>query len=186
MKFFCLFLLLNSFVFAGTPVVMETSMGTIEIELDEEKAPVTVENFLMYADLNFYSFTLFHRTVKKFVIQGGGLTEDMQEKETLDPIKNEATNGLSNLEGTISMARETAPDTATSQIFINVVNNVRLDHQPTNPARYGYAVFGIVTSGLEIVHNIENVATTSIGEYDDVPVEPVIILSVSRKAFPTN
>lgn len=176
-----LLLSLSFKAFSGIPVVMETSHGTIEIELDEVRAPITVKNFLVYVDMNFFDGTLFHRTIKSFVIQGGGVLPDMTEKPTLASFKNEATNGLSNLRGTISMARESAIDTATSQFFINTVDNVRLDHQPTNPARYGYAVFGQVTSGMDVVDAIEAAPTHTVGEYENTPVDQILILSVRRK-----
>ena len=183
MKFTLLVLLLSlSFqAVAAVTVVMETTKGTIEIELDEVKAPITVENFLAYVDVNFYTGTLFHRTIKNFVVQGGGVLPDMTEKPANAPIKNEASNGLSNLRGTIGMARENDPDTATAQFFINTVDNVRLDHQPTNPQRFGYAVFGKVTEGMEVVDMIENAATHTVGEYEDTPMEQIIILSIRRK-----
>jgi cyclophilin family peptidyl-prolyl cis-trans isomerase len=179
--FFVLLLSLSLQAMSSVTVLMETTKGIIEIELDEEKAPITVENFLSYVDVSFYTGTLFHRTIKNFVVQGGGVLPDMTEKPTNAPIKNEALNGLSNLRGTIGMARENDPDTATAQFFINTVDNVRLDHQPTNPQRYGYAVFGKVTAGMDVVDLIENAATHTVGEYEDTPIEQIIILSVRRK-----
>lgn len=181
MTFLIIILSFSLHALSAVTVVMETSKGTIEIELDEVKAPITVENFLSYVDVKFFDGTLFHRTIKNFVIQGGGVLPDMTEKPTNAPIKNEALNGLSNLRGTIGMARENDPDTATSQFFINTVDNVRLDHQPTNPQRYGYAVFGAVTAGMDVVDAIQNVATTTVGDYEDTPMEQVVILSVRRK-----
>jgi peptidyl-prolyl cis-trans isomerase A (cyclophilin A) len=178
---FSLLFVLSFSTFSAVTVVMETTKGTMEIELDEEKAPITVQNFLAYVDISFFDGLLFHRTIKNFVIQGGGVLPDMTEKPGFAPIKNEATNGLSNLKGTIGMARDTEIDTATSQFFINTVDNVRLDHQPTNPNRYGYAVFGRVTLGMEVVEAIENVATHTIGDYENTPIEQVVILSVRRK-----
>lgn len=168
---------LNAF---ATTVVIETSKGNIEVALDAEHAPITVENFLSYVDAGFFTQTLFHRTIKNFVIQGGGLNLDMTEKPTGAPIRNEATNGLSNLRGTIAMARTNVIDSATSQFYINTVDNVRLNHQPGNAARYGYAVFGKVTRGLEVVDAIQNVPTHTVGEYADTPVEQVVIYSISR------
>ena len=165
-------------------VEMQTSMGVMEIELDDSRAPITVENFLQYADAGFFNGTIFHRTIKNFVIQGGGHLPDMSELPTHARIRNEATNGLSNLRGTLGMARTNDIDSATSQFFINTVDNVRLDHQPGNPARYGYAVFGRVTQGLAVVDAIQNVTTHSVGEYDDVPVTPILILSVTRQQLP--
>lgn len=180
MKFLLLLLLLNFHVIASIPVIMETSKGTIELELDEVKAPISVANFLSYVDVSFFDGTLFHRTIKNFVIQGGGVLPDMSEKPTFGPIKNEALNGLSNLRGTIGMARDTEIDTATSQFFINTVNNVRLDHQPQNPQRYGYAVFGKVSKGMEVVDAIQNVETHTVGDYENTPVEQVLIYSIRR------
>lgn len=165
--------------FAATIVVMETSKGTMEIELNDEKAPLTVRNFLEYADTGFYAGTIFHRVIRTFVIQGGGHLPDMSMKETNPPIENEANNGLSNLRGTIAMARTNEIHSATSQFYINTVDNTRLDYQ--SPAKYGYAVFGKVISGLEVIDAIAGVETKSSGEYRDVPVEPIMILSVRRK-----
>ena len=162
-------------------VVMETSKGTMEIELNEEKAPITVKNFLDYVDANYFDEVLFYRTIKNFVIQGGGLYTDMSEKPTNGPIKNEAANGLSNLRGTIGMARETGIDTATSHFFINTVDNLRLNHEPGNPQRFGYAVFGKVTVGMDIVDAIQNAPTHTVGPFEDTPVEQIIIHSVRRK-----
>ena len=178
------FLLTFSFqTMASVSVIIETSKGNIKVELNEEKAPITVANFLAYADASFFEGTLFHRTIKNFVIQGGGVLPDMTEKPTNAPIKNEALNGLSNLRGTIGMARDTDIDTATSQFFINTVDNVRLDHQPGNPQRYGYAVFGIVTEGMDVVDAIQDVATHTIGEYENTPVEQIVIYSIHRVAM---
>lgn len=153
-------------------ITMETSKGTIEIELDEVNAPITVANFLVYVDAGFYNGTIFHRTVKNFVVQGGGHTSDMREKPTNAPIKNECMNGLSNLKGSLGMARNEDMDSATAQFYINTKDNVRLDQR--------YAVFGRVTSGYEVVEEIENSVTTTIGEYENVPVEPILIISVLR------
>ncbi len=153
-------------------ITMETSKGTIEIELDEVNAPITVANFLVYVDAGFYNGTIFHRTVKNFVVQGGGHTSDMTEKPTNAPIKNECMNGLSNLKGSLGMARNEDMDSATAQFYINTKDNVRLDQR--------YAVFGRVTSGYEVVEEIENSVTTTIGEYENVPVEPILIISVLR------
>lgn len=168
-------------LWAQVSVVIETNMGSIELELNEERAPLTVANFLTYVDSGFFTQTLFHRTVKNFVIQGGGLTPEMNEKPTNAPIKNEALNGLSNLRGTIGMARTNDIDSATSQFFINTVDNVRLDHQPGNPQRYGYAVFGHVSAGMDVVEAIENVATHTVGEYANTPIQQVIILNIHRR-----
>lgn len=166
---------------AKVDVVIQTSVGDIEIELNDEKAPISVQNFLEYVDNNYYPGTIVHRTIKNFVIQAGGILPDMTQKTPYAPIQNEATNGLSNLHGTISMARTNEIHSGSSHFFINTVDNIRLDHQPGNPNKYGYAVFGKVTAGLEVVDHIQNVATHTIGEYADVPVEPILILSVHRK-----
>ena len=183
MTFFIILLSFSLQAMSAVTVIMETSKGNIEIELDEVKAPITVENFLAYVDESFFDGTLFHRTIKNFVIQGGGVLPDMTEKPTNGPIKNEALNGLSNLRGTIGMARDTAIDTATSQFFINTVDNIRLDHQPENPQRYGYAVFGKVTSGIDVVDMIQDVATHTVGEYENTPIEQVVIHSIRRKSL---
>jgi len=161
--------------------VMETSMGIIEIELDAAKAPITVENFEAYANDKLYDGTIFHRVIDGFMIQGGGFTPDMKQKETKPPIKNEATNGLKNDRGTIAMARTSVVDSATSQFFINLVNNSALDHTSTSTQGYGYAVFGKVISGMDIVDKIRQVQTGTQGMHRDVPKEPVVIKSVIVK-----
>ena len=154
-------------------VVMKTSMGDIRLELYPDQAPVTVQNFLEYANSGFYDGTIFHRVISSFMIQGGGFTPDMQKKATREPIVNEAANGLSNRRGTIAMARLPQPDSATAQFFINVQNNMNLDYNGAqNP---GYAVFGRVTDGMNVVDDIRFVPTTRVGPYSDVPAEPVII-----------
>jgi len=161
---------------AKNPVVrLETTMGDITLELDAEKAPVTVENFLAYVKDGYYEGTVFHRVIQNFMIQGGGLKEDLSPKKTRSPIKNEADNGLKNDRGTIAMARTQVVDSATSQFFINVVDNDFLNHAGKTPMGYGYAVFGKVTDGLETVDAIRAVATGSKGMHQDVPLEPVFI-----------
>ena len=177
MKFTLTFLLLFiSFQAMSTvTVVMETSMGNIEVELDEDKAPITVENYLNYVDTDFFAGTLFHRTIRDFVIQGGGVLPDMTEKPTNGPIKNEARNGMSNLRGTIGMARDTAIDTATSQFFINTVDNLFLNHRSKQPDGFGYCVFGQVCDGLDVVDQIRAVKTGNKNGHGDVPLEPVFI-----------
>ncbi|MBI4773434.1 MAG: peptidyl-prolyl cis-trans isomerase [Deltaproteobacteria bacterium] len=161
-------------------VVMETSEGVIKIELDAGKAPVTVENFLKYVDDKFFDGTIFHRVIPNFMIQGGGFSENMQQKETLPPIKNEASNGLRNDTGMIAMARTSVVDSATAQFFINVKDNDFLNHQNETPKGYGYAVFGKVIDGMDVVRKIEHVQTTSVGPHRDVPAKPVVIQSVRR------
>ncbi|RMG43584.1 MAG: peptidyl-prolyl cis-trans isomerase [Acidobacteria bacterium] len=157
-------------------VKMATTMGDIYLELDREKAPITVENFLRYAREGFYDGTIFHRVIDNFMIQGGGLDKNMKKKPTHEPIKNEWRNGLKNRRGTIAMARlGRQPDSATSQFFINVRDNEALDI-PRDGA--GYAVFGRVVSGMDVVDKIKSVPTTSRAGRQDVPVEPIVILSV--------
>ena len=158
-------------------VLMETSMGPIELELYPEKAPATVANFVEYANSGFYDGTIFHRVISSFMIQGGGFTPDMQKKTTREPIANEANNGLSNKRGTIAMARLPQPHSATAQFFINVQNNMNLDYQ--GQSNWGYAVFGKVTHGMDVVDDIRFVKTHSQKPYSDVPVEPVIIKQVT-------
>ena len=163
-------------------VVMDTSLGSITIELDQANAPISVDNFLQYADDGFYEGTLFHRVISGFMIQGGGFTSGMSQKTTRDPIKNEADNGVSNARGTIAMARTAVVDSATSQFFINHGGNNAgsLDHRGPGAA-FGYAVFGHVTEGMDIVDKIASVATTRREGHGDVPVEDVVINSVTRQ-----
>ena len=157
-------------------IVMETSMGTMKIELFEDKAPLTCENFLNYVRDGFYDGTIFHRVIPNFVLQGGGMNESMREKQTGKPIKNEADNGLKNLRGTLSMARTQAVDSATSQFFINLRDNAFLDHGARD---FGYAVFARVVEGLEVMDAIAAVPTGSFGFHQDVPKEPVLITRVA-------
>ena len=156
-------------------VVTKTSMGTFTIELYEEKAPITVKNFLKYVDSKFYDGTIMHRVIPTFVIQGGGFTADMTKKATAPPIENEATNGLKNLKYTLSMARTSEVNSATCQFFINVKDNPALDHTDTTAKGYGYAVFGKVVEGTEVIDKIRDVKTTTKSPYKDVPVTPVVI-----------
>jgi cyclophilin family peptidyl-prolyl cis-trans isomerase len=167
----------------GNPiVVIETSAGPITVELFKDRAPVSVENFLQYAGEGFYNGTIFHRVVAGYVIQAGGYTESYQEKPTRPPIQNEATNGLSNRKGTLSMARLTAARSATSQFFINLVDNAGLDHQGFSPADYGYAVFGRVIDGWDTVQKIAAVRTkTTPDGMENVPETPIVIKSVTEK-----
>lgn len=163
----------------GNPVVlMKTSKGDIKIELDAAKAPVTTENFLKYAREGQYDGTVFHRVIPGFMIQGGGYGPDLGEKKTGAPIKNEATNGLKNQRGTIAMARTSDPHSATAQFFINLVDNAFLDHKDTGRG-FGYAVFGKVTEGMNIVDEIAKVPTANKGMHENVPTEPVVIQSVT-------
>ena len=162
--------------FAATEVKLQTNMGAIVLALNAEKAPATVANFLDYVRSGFYNGTLFHRVIAGFMIQGGGFTADYQRKPTRPPIKNEAANGLKNLRGTIAMARTPNPDSATSQFFINVADNTFLDYQAPTPQGWGYAVFGEVISGMDVVDAISRVPTGSAGPFPkDAPQQPVII-----------
>ncbi len=156
----------------------ETSLGDFTIELYPDKAPVTVENFLKYVDDGHFAGTIFHRVIPGFVIQGGGMTEDMSQKRTRAPIENEATNGLKNLRGTLSMARTNDINSATSQFFVNLVDNAFLDHQ--GQRNYGYAVFAKVVEGMDVVDKIAAVETGRRRGHDDVPVEPVLVTSARR------
>jgi len=157
-------------------VIMETSMGAIELELDSEKAPVTVANFVEYASDGNFEGTVFHRVIPGFMIQGGGLTSNGAEKPTRDPIVLESRNGLRNVRGAIAMARTSVPDSATSQFFINLVDNSFLDYSTGND---GYAVFGRVVKGLDVVDAIAGVGTGSRGPFDDWPVQDVVIQEVT-------
>ncbi|MDR2788134.1 MAG: peptidyl-prolyl cis-trans isomerase [Candidatus Accumulibacter sp.] len=161
---------------AAPSVEMRTSSGDMVIELDAEKAPVTVENFLKYAREGHYDGMIFHRVIDGFMIQGGGFTPSMEEKRTGQPIQNEAKNGLKNRRGTIAMARRADPHSATAQFFINQRDNASLDH-PGHDG-WGYAVFGKVTRGLDVLDEIARVATGNRGGHQNVPVEPVVIRSV--------
>jgi len=162
-------------------VVIETSMGNITVELDKDKAPKTVDNFLAYVKEGYYGGTVFHRVIKGFMIQGGGLTASMARKQTKAPIPNEAGNGLKNERGTIAMARTGEVNSATSQFFINTVNNASLNHRGESPDQFGYTVFGKVIAGMDVVDKIEGVATETKGAYSNVPVQPVVIKAVLLK-----
>jgi len=177
---FILFFSITSNTQAETTMVkMDTNHGTITLELDADKAPNTVANFLTYAREGFFDGTIFHRVISNFMIQGGGFTEDMTQKPTHDPIQNEANNGLSNVNGSIAMARTGDPHSATAQFFINVKDNDFLNFSAETPQGWGYAVFGKVTEGMEVVEKIKAVPTTTKGPYQDVPQEPVIIEKVT-------
>lgn len=159
---------------------IETSMGDIVLELDAANAPITVANFIEYANEGFYNETIFHRVIDGFMIQGGGLTADMRDKSNKKaPIKNEAGNGLKNNRGTVAMARTQVVDSATSQFFINVSDNDFLNHTSPTPQGFGYAVFGKVTDGMETVDAIRQVRTGSSGMHQDVPVEAITITNVT-------
>ncbi len=183
----CLFLILVATVFAlgqsaraaGPVVVVKTSVGAFEVELDPVHSPLSTANFLDYVDKKFYDGTIFHRVIPGFMVQGGGFGPDMAEKPAGAPIHNEGLNGLHNLRGTIAMARKPDPDSATAQFYINVADNNSLDATSDAP---GYAVFGRVIKGMEVVDKIVGVQTTTKGMYENVPVEPVVIESVRRKS----
>lgn len=160
----------------NTLVNISTNYGDIEVQLFDNEAPVTVENFLSYVKEDFYSGTVFHRVISGFMIQGGGFTTEMNQKETKEPIKNEAGNGLKNERGTLAMARTSDVNSATSQFFINLTDNEFLDHGVRD---YGYAVFGKVTGGMDVVDKIASVETRTSGYMQNIPAEPVIINSIS-------
>ena len=161
-------------------VLLETTSGDILVELYPDKAPETVANFLKYVDNGFYNNTIFHRVIPGFMIHGGGLTARMQQKDTEAPIKNEADNGLKNDRGTIAMARTMDPHSATAQFFINLVDNDFLNFQAPSGNGWGYCVFGKVTEGMDVVDKIAKVKTTTVGMYQDVPSDLVVITGASR------
>ena len=160
-------------------VEMHTSKGLITLELDAEKAPVTVANFIEYVKSGHFDGTIFHRVIPGFVIQGGGMESGMKEKPTQPPIENEADNGLKNVTGSICMARTNDPHSATSQFFINLKDNQFLDHSGKNPQGWGYAVFGQVTDGMDVVEAIAAVQTGNAGFHQDVPVEDIVVERVT-------
>ena len=172
-------LLLSTSLFAAENphVVLTTSYGDIEIELNAEKAPISTQNFLKYVDSGFYNGTQFHRVIPGFMVQGGGFDADMRQKDTNAPIKNEADNGLHNVRGTLAMARTQVRDSATSQFFINHKDNAFLDHSSRD---FGYAVFGKVTRGMDVVDKIAQVPTGNRGMHQNVPREPVLIIDAKR------
>jgi cyclophilin family peptidyl-prolyl cis-trans isomerase len=159
-------------------VTMSTNMGDIRIQLDDDKAPITTKNFLDYVNAGHYDGLIFHRVIPGFMIQGGGFDSGMSQKKTSSPIKNEAANGLKNVIGSVAMARTNVVDSATSQFFINVKDNDFLNHKNTSPDGYGYAVFGQVIEGMDVVQKIEKVKTGNRGMHQDVPVQAVVINSV--------
>ena len=164
---------------AGPMVLMKTSMGDVKIELDQKNAPITVENFIAYANGKFYDGTIFHRVIPAFMIQGGGFDKDMNQKKTTRPnIKNEAGNGVKNTVGTLAMARTSDPNSASAQFFINTKDNAFLDHRDDSVQGYGYAVFGKVVEGMDVVTKIENVPTSTRLPHQNVPNTPVIIESI--------
>lgn len=179
---FLLFLTLTvTPTFAKELVVIETNKGEIKLELDDFKAPISVKNFLAYVDQGYYKETIFHRVIANFMVQGGGLTAELQPKPpSQPPIKNEAGNGLKNVRGTIAMARTGIVDSATSQFFINLVNNDFLDHKDESSSGFGYAVFGKVIGGMDVVDKIGAGSTGMRNRFRDVPVETVVIKGVRR------
>ena len=168
---------------AEMKIVITTNLGEITAELYQDKAPATVSNMLAYVDEKFYDETIFHRVIDGFMIQGGGFTKNMAQKATKPPVKNEADNGLSNTRGTLAMARTSVPDSATGQFFINLVDRNKdfLDHTAKTQQGWGYCVFGKVTDGMDVVDKIAKVATGFSGPHQNVPTEPVVVLSIRRK-----
>lgn len=160
-------------------ITLHTNYGDIEVALDFENAPKSAANFKQYAEDGFYNGTVFHRVINNFMIQGGGFTEEMAQKETRETIENEADNGLKNDTGTLAMARTMDPHSATAQFFINVADNDFLNHSGKNSQGWGYAVFGKVTAGMDVVEKIKTVGTSSSGPHQDVPIEAVIIEKVT-------
>ncbi|EAQ66183.1 Peptidyl-prolyl cis-trans isomerase A precursor (PPIase A)(Rotamase A) (Cyclophilin A) [Marinomonas sp. MED121] len=174
----CLMLLtLSSFSAFATQVTIETNLGVIQVELNDKAAPITVKNFLGYVDQGYYSGTIFHRVMPGFMVQGGGFTKDLVQKNSKAPIAYEGQNGLYNDRGTLAMARTSNPNSATSQFFINHVDNQFLNHSSRG---YGYTVFGKVLSGMEVVDKIAAQRTGNVGPYQNVPQTPVIIQSITR------
>lgn len=161
-------------------VTIRTNYGDIQAELFADKAPLTVENFLSYVDEKYYNQTIFHRVIDGFMIQGGGLTANMQEKKTHEPIRNEADNRLSNTRGTLAMARTSDIHSATSQFFINVADNDFLNYRNPTPTGFGYCTFGKVSKGMEVVDEIKKVQTTTVKGHENVPVKPVEIIEIVR------
>lgn len=162
-------------------IIIQTNYGNITLELYEKAAPKTVVNFLQYVDSGHYAGTTFHRVIKGCVIQGGGYTQDLKRKITQDPIENEATNRLKNLRGTIAMARREIVHSATSQFFINIADNPYLDHKGPNQDQFGYCVFGKVVEGMDVVDKISNVSTGTFDSFRNVPLEAVVIHSITRQ-----
>jgi cyclophilin family peptidyl-prolyl cis-trans isomerase len=163
-------------------VRLTTSMGVIELELDAQKAPVSTENFLKYVDKGFYNGTIFHRVIPGFMVQGGGFEPGLKQKPTDATIQNEAANGLKNLAGTVAMARTMEPHSASAQFFVNAVDNGFLDHRDKTARGWGYAVFGKVTKGMDVVKKIELVSTKTTGGFENVPAADVVITKAERIA----
>jgi cyclophilin family peptidyl-prolyl cis-trans isomerase len=169
---------------ANPQVRLTTSQGVIEVELFADKAPVTAKNFLGYVDSGFYNGVIFHRVIKGFMIQGGGMTPGMKEKPTGAKIRNEADNGLKNAAGTLAMARTPDPHSASAQFFINTVDNAFLDHRDKSTRGWGYAVFGKVTKGMDVVKKIESTQTKTVGPFENVPVYDVVIVKAEQVKLP--
>ena len=176
--------LITPLLAANPLVTVETNRGDFVVELYPEKAPKTVANFMQYVDSGYYKETIFHRVINRFMIQGGGFNADMTEKPGLAPIVNEAANGLKNEPGTLAMARTSDPDSATSQFFINLENNVPLNYQGNDPELIGYCVFGRVLKGMDVVRDIGASPTMNVGPYYDVPKSTVRILAIKRNSKP--
>lgn len=184
-KFLALALIMTALAASAAEYVMiKTSMGDIEVELFNDKAPATVKNFLSYADKGFYNGTIFHRVIKDFMIQGGGFDEKFSQKDTDKPIQNEADNKVGNAKGTLAMARTGDPHSATAQFFINTKDNDFLNHTAKNAQGWGYCVFGKVIKGMDVVEKIQNVKTGSRYPHQDVPVKNVVIKEIVRCAAP--
>lgn len=166
---------------ANPKITIKTSMGEMEAELFEDKAPLSVKNFLEYVKKGHYKGLIFHRVINNFMIQGGGFDKDLKEKATGASIKNEAANGLKNEVGTLAMARTNEVDSATAQFYINVADNSFLDHRDTSSSGFGYAVFGKITSGMPVVNKIKAVKTGIRGPLEDVPLEAIVILDIIKK-----
>ncbi|MBF0359865.1 MAG: peptidylprolyl isomerase [Oligoflexia bacterium] len=185
----CLLLFTSSTIFiavsaattANPKIIIKTNMGNMEAELFQDKAPISVKNFLSYMEKGHYKDTIFHRVINDFMIQGGGFDKNLKEKPTNTPIKNEANNGKKNEVGTLAYARTSAVDSASAQFFINVADNSFLDHRDNSDRGFGYAVFGKITSGMPVINRIKMVKTTTKGAYENVPVEPVVILEIAQK-----
>ena len=174
----CMLFMASNVLAADNPhVILDTSFGKIELELEAEKAPITVKNFLSYIDAERYDGTIFHRVIPDFMVQGGGFDSYMQQKATNPPIKNEADNGLKNDRGTVAMARTQAPDSATMQFFINDADNDFLNHSSRD---FGYAVFAKVVSGMDVVDQITQVKTSKYGMHENVPNDPIVIKTITR------
>jgi len=166
---------------ADTLVVIDTNHGSFKIALDAARAPKSVENFLRYVDAGQYDGTIFHRVIDGFMVQGGGYDSQYQKKPTNAPVENEAHNGVKNKRGTVAMARTSEPNSATSQFFVNVADNAFLDHKSKVPSEYGYAVFGTVTEGMDVVDRIRSLATGARGPFGkDAPLDPVVIKTARR------